>query len=106
MTPEQKAERAANISAATTAAMANPEVGKKISDALTGRKQSPERIQLMLDSVARSKAEHPERFEQTDAQRDWLVRLHEGNKGREHSPESRAKMSASQLKRYAKAREK
>lgn len=93
MTPEEKAARAKKISEATKKAMADPDVSARISRAMRGRKHSEEHRQKNSQAL---KLKH-----QTDP--DFHARVLVGLstasrfKGKQHSPETRAKMSATRL---------
>jgi hypothetical protein len=96
MTPEQKAARAAKISAAVRIAMAKPKVRVKIGDALSGLTHDEARRAITRETLARSRIEHPERWIKQNAA---LERIHQGNIGRHHSEKTKAKMRASHAKR-------
>lgn len=99
LTRAQRQSRATKISEATRVAMKNPVVREKIRVALRGRKQSPERVQLMKESVKKAQDLNPAILER---KRQWVKQLHSLNVGRKNSEESKARMRAAAQRREAR----
>lgn len=101
LTPAQKAARSKLISERTKRAMKNKEVRAKISRALTGKAQSEEQKRLSGEGVRRKYASDPVFF----AKMRELLKTKSRMRGKKHSDETRAKMSASHLRRLQAASE-
>src|SRR5208282_6526805 len=93
MTEEEKRERSANISMATTKAMADPVVRTKISVKLFGRTHSKERIAITSRTVKLAHERNPERWINAIA----AMNRSSKNTGKKHSIKTRQQMSESQL---------
>lgn len=103
LTDEDKTARSDKISHATQVAMSDPAVRGKISTALAGRTHDEQRRELTSKTVKAAYEKDP-----TIGIRAAQSRADRGNKpfaGRHHSAETKAKMSMSQLRRFARDKE-